>query len=333
MPTQNLFDEEKTEAKRIDTLIYGVLLDGSRKSWKTFAFEMQFRNGGYIKYSQTGSVKQRGKGKPKSKTNSSLQPSLQPDPNDTGVTEPPPPLPGLHPTLHPTSLQSTVGPAMTPRSITPTQPTEVLISQTLGLAGKYLEILDRGEKRVFEGPSPSPSCDIDFDSKVGDSAPNPRQLPKKKVCFKSSQVTRSALPEKLLRADIKQMDGIRPSISSESSDSQSESESDIPSSLPAQLAPTPRCVEGASAIADSADSAIAGEWTVVDRGGRGAKNRFRSPPATPATLVTGSRTGTTGVPGLSTAEILRSRSSVRVKSTAWPADWPAWPGGATFGRK
>ena len=322
---QNLFDEEKTESKRIDTLIHGVLLDGSRKSWKTFSFEMYFRNGGYIKYSQTGSVKQRGKGKPK-KPNSSLQPSLQPDlTHETGVTEPSPPLPpgplpGPHPTPHPTSLQSTVGPAGTPRSITPTQSTEVLISQTLGLAGKYLDILDRGEKRVFEGaPSPSPSCDLDFDLKVGDSAStNPRQFPKKKVCFKSSQVTRSALPQNLLRADrdnsVKQLDGC---------DSSSGSSSD--SSGAVECAVLGEDVQ----LLRSSDSAIeAGEWKVARGRGRGAKNRFRSPPATrltapPAThpvTETGTGSGPAGdrdwVPGLSTAEILR-----RLK---------AWPGGATF---
>ena len=137
------------ESKRVDTLLHGVLLDGSRKSWKTFSFEMYFRNGGYIKYSQTGSVK-RGKGKPK-KPNTSIQPDLT---HETGVTEPSPPLPlppGPLPGPHPTSLQPTVGPAgSTPRPLTPTQSTEVLISQTLGLAGKYLDILDpRGEKRTF----------------------------------------------------------------------------------------------------------------------------------------------------------------------------------------
>ena len=192
--------------KRVEMLLYGVLLDGSRKSWKTFAFEMKFRDGGYIKYSQTGSVR-RGKGKPK-KPNTSLQPDLTPA--GTGVTEPSPLLPpGPLPTsgLPPTSLQPTVGPTgRTPRPLTPTQSTEVLITKTLGLAEKYLDILDtRGEKRIMT-PSPTPSCDLDldldFDPKAGVSANSkPRHIQKKRVFNPSQPTTRSALPVELLNAD------------------------------------------------------------------------------------------------------------------------------------
>ena len=84
-----------------------------------------------------------------------------------------------------------------------------------------MDILDkRGEKRILI-PSPSPSCDLEFDLRTGDSASaiNPRHIPKKRV-FKSSQTTRSALPADLLHADKdnigKQLDGFVPSISGDS---------------------------------------------------------------------------------------------------------------------
>merc|ERR1712082_89512 len=111
MPIPSLFKEEEVEMKRLEMLLYGVLLSGSRKPWKTFKFELKCRDGGYINYSQTGSVR-RSKGKSK-KPNASL-PDLTPA--GTGVT-------GV-----PTSLQPT-GP--TPRPVTPTPSTEVLISKTL----------------------------------------------------------------------------------------------------------------------------------------------------------------------------------------------------------
>ena len=146
-----------------------------------------------------------------------------------------------------------------------------------------MDILDkRGEKRLI--PSPSPSCDLDFDLRTGDSASaiNPRYIPKKKVCFKSSQITRSALPADLLHADKdnigKQLDGFVPSISGDSSSGDS-----------------------------CEDSEAAGEWKVVPPRGRG-RNRFRSPP--PTHPVTGTETGVTAE---STAELSR-----RLKAEGWP---------------
>ena len=91
MHIPSLFKEEEVEMKRLEMLLYGVLLSGSRKSWKTFKFELKCRDGGYINYSQTGSARRR-KGKSK-KPNASL-PDLTPAGTagtaGTGVTEPPP---------------------------------------------------------------------------------------------------------------------------------------------------------------------------------------------------------------------------------------------------